>query len=363
MKIACFLQGKTTPSARFRILQYLQRFADAGIESVCFYPYLQKYGSVPRWLPGKHLRLVVRRLTQLFLYLPHRWWQIRCAGLHDYDAVILQKQLADWPEGAYLEKMITRRNPRVVLDLDDAEFTDPTNRECAKAKESTKHVAAQAMAVVVCNQYLANAVAPSARAIFKIPTTVDERRFIPRVRPSGEAVTIGWTGSASTVNYLRLVLPALEAVIERTGASLLIISDQTRIDWLAHIPRVKFLKWNAIDEVAQLHEIDVGIMPLPDDPWTRGKCAFKIIQYMAVGIPTVASPVGMNCDVIQDGLTGYFARTNEEWIESLENLVRSATLRNEMGGAARQYFDDHLSGSRIAADWVNLLNNLAGSRK
>jgi glycosyltransferase involved in cell wall biosynthesis len=363
MKIACFLQGETTPSARFRILQYLQRFADAGIESVCFYPLIPKYGYVPRWLPERHLRFFVRRLSQLFLYLPHRWWQIRRAGLSGYDVVILQKQLAVWPEGAYLEKMIARRNPRVILDLDDAEFTDPANRECARAKESTKHVAALSMAVVVCNQYLENAVATAARVVVKIPTTVDERRFIPRARPPGEAVMIGWTGSASTVNYLRLVLPALEAVIERTGASLLIISDQTRIDWLAHIPRVRFLKWNAQDEVAQLHEIDIGIMPLPDDPWTRGKCAFKIIQYMAVGIPTVASPVGMNCEVTQDGLTGYFARSHEEWIESLKSLVRSATLRNEMGAAARQYFDDHLSGSRISAEWINLLNKLAGSRK
>jgi glycosyltransferase involved in cell wall biosynthesis len=363
MKIACFLQGESTPSARFRILQYVQRFADAGIECVCFYPVIPKYGYVPRWVPGKHLRLAVRRLTQLFLYLPYRWWQIRRAGLPGYDAVILQKQLAAWPEGAYLEKMIARRNPRVILDLDDAEFTDPANRECARAKESTKHVAALSMAVVVCNQYLANAVADAARAIVKIPTTVDEQRFIPRVQPSGEGVTIGWTGSASTVNYLRLILPALEAVIDRTGASLLIISDQTRIDWLAHIPRVRFLKWNAVDEVAQLHEMDIGIMPLPDDPWTRGKCAFKIIQYMAAGIPTVASPVGMNCEVTQDGLTGYFARSNEEWIESLESLVRSAALRKEMGASARQYFDDHLSGSKIAAAWVDLLNNLAGPRK
>jgi glycosyltransferase involved in cell wall biosynthesis len=363
MKIACFLQGETTPSARFRILQYLPRFADAGIECVCLYPIIPKYGYVPRWLPGRHLRLFVRRFTQLFLYLPHRGWQIMRAGLHGYDAVILQKQLAAWPEGAYLEKMIARRNRRVILDLDDAEFTDPANRKNARAKKSTSHVAELAMAVVVCNRYLADAVSPVARTIAKIPTTVDERRFIPRMRPPCEGVTIGWTGSASTVNYLRLILPALETVIERTGASLLIISDQAHIDWLAHVPRIRFQKWNADDEVAQLHEMDIGIMPLPDDPWTLGKCAFKIIQYMAAGIPTVASPVGMNCEIVQDGLTGYFSRTNDEWIVSLENLVRSASLRNEMGASARQYFDDRLSGSRVAAEWIELLHKLAGRRK
>ena len=363
MKIACFLQGKTTPSARFRVLQYLQRFDDAGIESVCFFPIIPKYGSVPRWLPGRRLRLVVRRLTQLFVYLPHRWWQIVHARLGRFDVVILQKQLAVWPEGAYLEKMIARSNPRVILDLDDAEFTDPAFRERAPAKEATKQVATQVMAVVVCNQYLANTVLSVARAIFKIPTTVDEGRFVPIDRRASEQITIGWTGTASTVNYLRLVLPALETVIERTGASLLIISDQSRIDWLEQIPHVRFLKWTAEDEVRQLHEMDIGIMPLPDDPWTRGKCAFKIIQYMAVGIPTVASPVGMNCEVIQDGLTGHFARTNDEWTESLENLVRSETLRKKMGASARQYFAKHLSGSRVASEWVKLLTNIARTPK
>jgi glycosyltransferase involved in cell wall biosynthesis len=362
MRIALFLQGSTTPSTRFRILQYLQRFSDAGIACTCFYPVIPKYGYVPRHLPGKQLRLLFRGITQLFIYLPHRWWQIKQARLHEYDAVILQKQLSILPVGAYLEKMISRRNKRIALDLDDAEFTNPTALNNSKSQAALLQVSDLAMHVVVCNRYLADATTNNQSKVVMLPTTVDERRYLPAQHGNSAKITIGWTGSASTLRYLRLVLPALEAVIEKTGASLLIISDQTWIDWLAHIPGIRFVKWNEQDEISQLQGIDIGIMPLPDDAWTQGKCAFKIIQYMAIGIPTVASPVGMNCETTIDGQTGYLVRTHTEWVDALCTLIESAEQRQDMGVQARRHFMQHYSSATVAAAWIELLRNLARSQ-
>lgn len=363
MKIACFLQGETAPSSRFRVLQYVEHFADAGIKTTCFYPVTPKYGRVPRWLPGRPLRILVRRFVQLFVYLPHRWWQIHYAELRSYDVVIIQKQITAWPVGTYLEQMIARRNPRIVLDLDDAEFTNPAAPCAPKANDPILRLAGFARAVVVCNQYLFDLMVPAARKLVKLPTALDEFRFTPKKRGSNGKVTIGWTGSASTINYLRPILPALEIALQRADVSLLIISDQSHIDWLAHLPGIRFVKWNPVDEVTQLQEMDIGIMPLPDDPWTRGKCAFKIVQYMAIGIPSVASPVGMNCEVLADGETGYFASTTQEWIDRLESLILLSELRMKMGNAARARFEERLSGSKIAAEWISLLHDIGNSPK
>ncbi len=359
MKIALFLQGKSTPSTRFRILQYLQRFSDAGIECTCFYPIIPKYGFVPQFLPGKRPRQLFRSITQWFFYLPHRWWQIRQARLHEYDAVILQKQLSIRPTGAYLEEMITRRNKNIALDLDDAEFTNPAALDSAKSQAALLRVSELAIKVVVCNQYLADAATHTPSKVVILPTTVDERRYLPALSSKSTKPCIGWTGSASTLRYLRLVLPALEAVIEKTGASLVVISDQIWVDWLSHIPGIRFVKWNEEDEISQLQSIDIGIMPLTDDTWTQGKCAFKIIQYMAIGIPTVASPVGMNCEVTIDGKTGYLVRSHDEWVGTLCTLVESEYLRKEMGGLARRHFMEHFSSATVASAWIELMRNLA----
>lgn len=359
MKIACFLQGRTTPSSRFRILQYLRYFEEAGIQCDCFYPLIPKYGYVIRWLRGRIPRLILRRLTQLLIYWPHRWWQILHVDLHHYDVVIVQKRMSDWPESAYFESMISRRNPRVIFDMDDAEFVGLSHHRNHKAEHLTGEIAKFASTVVVCNGYLEAAVDHKAHSVYKFPTAADERRFFPRVSSPEKNVTIGWTGTASTIGYIRQILPILESVLEQTGAALLIISDQDYIRWLSHLPNVKFIKWNPDDEVIQLQEVDIGIMPLLDDEWTRGKCAFKLVQYMAIGIPCVASPVGMNCEVVHHGVTGYLAAGSEEWEASLLDLASSLTLRRRMGLAARQRFIDYYSGSMVAKKWIDLINKIA----
>jgi glycosyltransferase involved in cell wall biosynthesis len=146
-------------------------------------------------------------------------------------------------------------------------------------------------------------------------------------------VWVGWIGSPSTMKYLKGLMPVLERLGEEVGYGLLIVNGELRIknEELGGKVDIKHTVWTEEGEVEAIRKMDIGIMPLPDDPWERGKCAYKLIQYMACGLPVVASPVGMNTDVVRHGENGFLASTEEEWIQALKTLILDADLRKKMG--------------------------------
>jgi glycosyltransferase involved in cell wall biosynthesis len=165
-----------------------------------------------------------------------------------------------------------------------------------------------------------------------VPTTIDTDAYRPSTRAPNRTPVIGWTGSRTTAPYLEIIRPALERLRRRTEFKLVVVGAD------GFAPRgveVEHRPWRSSTEVQDLTDIDVGVMPLADTEWERGKCALKALQYMALGVPPVVSPVGANRQVVEDGVSGRFAESSEEWETTLHLLLTEPGLRARLGRAAR----------------------------
>ena len=344
MRVAFFIQGWDVPSSRFRVLQYLPYLKEKSIHCDIFAPALSSDGFSHQWLPGPVYHWA-RHATQLFLYLPSRPLQIISANIQKYDILFIQKPIMSWPESALLEHYIAKRNPNIIFDIDDAVFTSMNGKPGGKDIQ-IKDIIRTSRLIFVGNTNLEDYVRTqtSASKVMMIPTTVDESYFNPiKKKATKSQLCIGWTGVSVNLRYIYDLIPVLERFQSRKDIYFKIISDRKTIPKLAHIPNVKVCKWQAKTEVEDLQEIDIGIMPLRDDEWTRGKCAFKLIQYMAIGIPAVASPIGANKDVLIHGETGFFAETQSDWIARLTFFIENSVDRDQMGQNALQRYQECFS--------------------
>ena len=208
--------------------------------------------------------------------------------------------------------------------------------------------------VVAGNEYLAAMFRERGRGVTVLPTCVDPAHYrAKRHEPSG-VVGLVWIGSRSTLPYLRERLPAIEqAALRLPGLRLITIADQSVAG--AKLP-VEHIAWSAKDEAESLIRGDIGIAPTPDDRWTRGKCGFKIIQYMAAGLPVVASPVGANAEIVRPE-TGILATTQQEWTDAIVKLASDVNLRRVMGRAGRERVENNYSVTRAADAWAALLSD------
>jgi glycosyltransferase involved in cell wall biosynthesis len=172
--------------------------------------------------------------------------------------------------------------------------------------------------------------------------------------------TVGWSGSFSTVQHLDTIRDVLKELAATEQFRLRVIGTPTY-----KIPGVdtEAMQWRSATEIEDLGEIDIGLMPLPDEDWSRGKCGLKALQYMALGIPTVCSPVGVNSTIIQDGVNGYLADTPEEWINVLKRLLHSPELRREIGLAGRKTVEDEYSGRVVAPRVAEIFRSAAKSKR
>ena len=205
--------------------------------------------------------------------------------------------------------------------------------------------------VTVGNDYLADyARRAGAKLVEVIPTVIDLERYPMRHEfPENEVLTIGWIGSPSTAKYVEQIAPALKTVCANGKARVMLIGSGK-----VNLPGVPFevIHWSEEDEVSQLQQLDVGIMPLPNNPWERGKCGIKLIQYMACGLPVIASPVGVNTEIVGDGKNGYLASSQSEWISALNQLRDNVEQRRIMGIHGRTKVENQyslqVSGPRLA---------------
>jgi len=216
-----------------------------------------------------------------------------------------------------------------VFDFDDAIF------EGRGTRKKFPRLIALADRVIAGNSYLAAAAGAPDKTVV-IPTAVDAERFAaqPARGTRGADVVVGWTGLSSNYRQLATAAPAIARALQRTGARFLAISNApppAALDGL----RPEFLPWRPETEVDDLARIDVGVMPLPDLPYERGKCAYKLIQHMALARPVVGSPVGANRDVVTDGVDGFLPVSDAAWEDALVRLITDADLRRQIGLRAR----------------------------
>lgn len=315
MKIAALTSGALTPSARFRIRQYLPHLKEAGLNVTEYCPRLSQGAR----LPGLLGRVRSRYLPPLVAGQMLTNLAFRAPG-------VIASRAADvtWLERNFvpgLDDCATLLKGPIVLDIDDSIWLyNPLGASMIK------RLVRRAEMVFAGNQFLANWCGEYCQNVRIVPTAVDSNRFRPRLqpKPEGAPFVVGWTGTSGNFHFLNMIEPALEQFLATfPSARLLIVAD--RPPSLPTLPQsqLDFVAWTAATEHLLLHEMDVGIMPIDDTDLSRGKCSFKMLQYMASGLPVIVSPFGMNRDVLSLGEIGLGPKTISEWMDSLAYYCRN----------------------------------------
>ena len=302
-RVLFLVAGAGEASCRFRVLQYL--------------PHLQRRG-IATHVADLHVPLGRRRRLLL--------------SAAEYDVVCVHRVLLTAIEQRWLQRVA----PRYIFDFDDAIMFRDSQRQrfvSWQRRHRFARMVAGAHRVIAGNRYLADAAFRYTDRVTVIPTAIDLTPYPNPPHRSRDPV-IGWIGTRANLMYLRAVLPALARLSRtRPEITLKIVADD-----FFDGPHLRIIKkpWSLEDEVADVTSFQVGIMPLPDDPWTRGKCAVKILQYFAAAVPVVCSPVGTNLDVVEHGRSGYFATADDEWVNYLDDLLGNAERRTQFGAAGRE---------------------------
>jgi glycosyltransferase involved in cell wall biosynthesis len=249
-----------------------------------------------------------------------------------------------------------------AYDFDDALYLGsslPANRRFGWVKregERWRSYVRRARLVIAGNSHLAGHAREHARRV-EVPSCVDPTRQPMRQHADRELVTIGWIGSRSTVDHLQEVLPAVAALNEGELVARMVLVGAGDVDYEA--PWLEVRPWSIDSEPDDLASFDIGVMPLPDSDWTRGKCGYKLLQYFSAGVPAVASPVGVNTMIIGGGKErGLLADGREQWISALEQLIGDHEARREMGSGARRFVESEYSYQRWAPELASLLAEL-----
>jgi len=343
--------GLMGASSRVRFFQYFPCLQQAGIQ-ITVQPLLSDELLLARYQRGAYgwwtlLRAYACRLRAML-------------QRHRFDVLWIEKEaLPWWPLS--LERAFLRGVP-YVLDYDDAIFHnyDLSSSSWVRRLYGRRidGLMAEARLILAGNRYLtARATTAGAEHVVHFPTVVDLARYASKHRYSVAArPRIVWIGSPSTVPYLLELADTLVALTRRQPFTLRVIGGALSMPGVD----VELMDWSAETEVNAIAECDIGIMPLRDSPWEQGKCAYKLIQYMACGLPTVASPVGANCDVVVEGETGFLADTPSVWVDMLVRLLCDVALRQRLGEAGRARVEALYCVQQTAPRLVQLFSEVAG---
>jgi glycosyltransferase involved in cell wall biosynthesis len=253
---------------------------------------------------------------------------------------------------------------RRVFDVDDAIYVRKPRRLGDLPDESVwrkKKFAATCRwvdAVAAGNDVLAGVARAAAKEVWVLPTSIDTACYEPTFAGPAEEPTIAWIGSPENLIYLDIIRPALARLAKRYPVKLRVICSEFP-EWSD--VRIERVAWSSATEAHSLAGAHIGVMPLTDDAWSRGKCAFKLLQYMAAALPCVASPVGANTEAVMDGINGFHARDVDGWERSLEKLIVSADLRAAFGARGRQHVEQRYALRGYRANYVELLGRLAAA--
>jgi glycosyltransferase involved in cell wall biosynthesis len=278
--------------------------------------------------------------------------QARLRDSDGYDAVLIQRKFLSPAEA----KLLRRHAKRILYDIDDALMFH--NREIGRISRWRTNRNFEATAtmidhVVAGNEYLAKLFRDRGREASIIPTMLDSGRYLVKQHEPTATPRLVWIGSRSTIQYLRDIVPALEEAARQVpGLRLLTIANATV---QSSVLQVEHIEWTQAGEAAALCTGDIGIAPTPKDPWTMGKCGFKILQYMASGLPVIASPVGANAQIVQEGATGFLPMRNADWPSAVLKLAGDVDLRARMGATSRDLAATRYTLERAADDWARIL--------
>ncbi|MEQ9503870.1 MAG: glycosyltransferase family 4 protein [Deltaproteobacteria bacterium] len=349
IKVAALTGGRDKPSSRYRVRQHIEPLAALGVEVREMMPVLDKHWdlmSVEWQQRSPTLRKPVK-VAQHFIKAA-----IRAPGFVESwrsDITWLQRELL--PGIPSWEPVL--KAPR-VFDVDDAIWHAPP-----AGAYTSKKVAAWSDATIVGNDFLANWYEPFAKRIEIIPTAVDTVKWCPDPSQKTGKFTLGWIGTRPSLRYINHIEPALKVVMDRyPDVELVVVCDRPLEVELLPPERVRFVPWSRESELPSVQAMDVGIMPLIDEPWVYGKCSFKMLQYMACGLPVVVTPLAMNGTVLEHDDVGYGPSTFDEWVDALSALYEDRAEAVAQGLRGRAVVEARYGRDVVAKQIADLFKDL-----
>ncbi|MCP4456751.1 MAG: glycosyltransferase family 4 protein [Cytophagales bacterium] len=321
-----------SPGQRFRHEQYLNHLEEQGYE-ITYSNMLDEQQDKIFYGEGNVLGKIRVGLYSAW----KRWKDVLQANQFDY--IFIYRDAFFF--GTFFERMFSKSKAKLVFDFDDSIWLQDENPgqsffQKLKNPEKTNKIISLCDVVIAGNEYLAKHARQFNKNVVIIPTTIDLTEYKSlEIKKDPSRVCVGWSGSFSTIKHFESAIEALEVIRKKFEDRVYfkVIGDGKYVN-----PElgIQGLPWRKQTEIEDLCRIDIGIMPLPDDNWSRGKCGLKGLQYMALGIPTIMSPVGLNSDIIQDGENGMLASSVDEWVEKLSLLIEDENLCKQMGLAGKE---------------------------
>lgn len=324
-------------SNRYRVEQYLPYLREENI-IYCVSPFVSSefYGVIYK---DGHILKKVYYFLGAFLKRT-----LDIIKLYKYDIVFIHREACPFGPPLF-EWLIYRLGKPIIFDFDDAIFLEnfnPANSfyRFLKFPSKIKHIIGMSKAVIAANGFLKEYAEKFNKNVCVIPTCVDTEKFIT-LEKNNSPLVIGWIGSPTTAPYLRIIYGVMQKLSRKYDFIFKIVGAGKDID----IPGVKIENraWNLKKEIEDFQSLDIGIYPMPDNSWTRGKAGFKAIQYMSIGVPVVASPVGIVRKIIENDTNGFLADSEEEWIEKISRLIEDVELRKKTGLNGRKTVEENFS--------------------
>ena len=354
-----YLQG-TAPSQRFRIEQWATALEHRG---VLFHFESFESPNLKDVLYRRGLLTVKARAVTRQILSRVKW--LARLDRNRWDVIFLHRELL--PIGPpVLEWLLARTGVPIVYDFDDAIFLpniSDANRQLAwlKRPRKTGTICRLSTHVIVGNEYLREYAAQFNARVSVVPTTIDTDAYTMKSDITNhDPPVIGWTGSLTTIKHIETITDALKELRKAFRFRFKVVgADRFTLPGL----EVESVPWTAASEIANLKQFDIGIMPLPDDDWSRGKCGLKALQYMALGIPVVASSVGVNSEIITDGRNGFLAVSQSEWVDKLSRLLMDPALRREFADQGRKIVEERYAARVQAPRILEILEEACRGRR
>ena len=342
------------PSQRFRFEQYFDLLSKHNIEYT-----ISSFWTSRAWRilyrPGFYFEKLGWLLVGFFI----RWVDVaRCLS---FDLIFIHRECT--PIGPPVCEFFIARilRKKIIYDFDDAIWLPNTSTEnkiarWVKFHNKVKSICRWSYRVSCGNEWLAEFARHFNPTVIVNPTTIDSARHhnpdLWESKNKKERIIIGWTGTHSTIFYLKEIEHILNEVEKKYPVKIQIISNKNPN---LNLKSSEYISWNKENEVEQLLQFDIGIMPLTDDDWAMGKCGFKALQYMALEIPCIASPVGVNSSIIQNNVNGFLCSSDQEWLQAFDILISNPAIRNNFGTEARKHVSKNYSVVSNSTNFLSLI--------